>query len=225
MELIRDYKYVNNKYTEKIRITKYTEGENIKIEKEGLEDICEIIISQNDQEYNTTQKNHRKNYITNKKLEIADKVVKDDKYNRSFTPKIIQSGLQEKNCLSSILYMNELYKINTIIYNGTTGKFYKTSIKDYPPLFCEYKNKTWYLIDNPSEKEFELNSLEDLSEILKIDSNIMIFKSKLEGISKYKLKDLEDLCKQHNIDIMGNGKKKLKKQLYDDISLCLMKNH
>ena len=52
----------------------------------------------------------------------------------------------------------------------------------------------------------------------------MIFKSKLEGISKYKLKDLEDMCKEHNIDIMTNGKKKLKKQLYDDISLCLMKN-
>ena len=120
--------------------------------------------------------------------------------------------------------MNELYKINTIIFNGTTGKFYKTSIKDYPPLFCEYKNKSWHLIDNPSEKEFELNSLEDLSEILKIDASIMIFKSKLEGISKYKLKDLEDMCKEHNIDIMINGKKKLKKQLYDDISLCLMKN-
>tara|TARA_B100000575_G_C23140020_1_gene663163 strand:- start:3833 stop:4510 length:678 start_codon:yes stop_codon:yes gene_type:complete len=224
MELIKDYNHVNNNYTGKIRIIKYTEGENIKIEKEGLEDICEIIISQNDQEYNTTQKNHRKNYITNKKLEIADNVVKDDKYARSFTPKIIQCGLQEKNCLSSILYMNELYKINTIIFNGTTSKFYKTSIKDYPPLFCEYKNKSWHLIDNPSEKEFELNSLEDLSEILKIDSNIMIFKSKLESISKYKLKDLEDLCKQHNIDIMRNGKKKLKKQLYDDISLCLMKN-
>ena len=85
-------------------------------------------------------------------------------------------------------------------------------------------NYEWHLIDNPSEKEFELNSLEDLSEILKIDASIMIFKSKLEGISKYKLKDLENMCKEHNIDIMKNGKKKLKKQLYDDISLCLMKN-
>ena len=150
MDLIKDYNHINNNYTEKIRITKYTEGENIKIEKEGLEDICEIIISQNDQEYNTTQKNHRKNYITNKKLKIADNVVKDDKYTRNFSPKIIQIGLQEKNCLSSILYMNELYKINTIIFNGTTGKFYKTSIKDYPPLFCEYKYKSWHLIDNPS---------------------------------------------------------------------------
>ena len=53
MDLIRDYKHVNNEYTKKIRITKYTEGENITIEKKGVKDICEIIISQNDQEYNT----------------------------------------------------------------------------------------------------------------------------------------------------------------------------
>ena len=30
--------------------------------------------------------------------------------------------------------MNELYKINTIIFNGTTGKFYKTSIKGLSPI-------------------------------------------------------------------------------------------
>ena len=45
MELIKDYGNVTNSYTKKIRITKYTEGENITIEKEGVKDICEIIIS------------------------------------------------------------------------------------------------------------------------------------------------------------------------------------
>ena len=44
MDLIRDYKHINNEYTKKIKITKYTEGENITIEKEGVKDICEIII-------------------------------------------------------------------------------------------------------------------------------------------------------------------------------------
>ena len=29
MELIKDFGNVNNKYTQKIRITKYTEGENL----------------------------------------------------------------------------------------------------------------------------------------------------------------------------------------------------
>ena len=117
MDLIRDHKHVTNEYSKKIRIIKYTEGENITIEKEGAMDICEIIISQNDNEYSTIQKQQRQNYIINKKLEIADNVTKDEKFNKSFSPKIIQAGLQNKNCLSSILYMNELYKINTIICN------------------------------------------------------------------------------------------------------------
>ena len=68
MELIKDYGNVTNSYTKKIRITKYTEGENITIEKEGVKDICEIIISHNDHEYSTIQKNHKENFITNKKL-------------------------------------------------------------------------------------------------------------------------------------------------------------
>ena len=97
MELIRDFGNVNNKYTQKIKITKYTEGENLVVEKIGVNDICEIIISQNVQEYDTIQKNHRENFVTNKKLEIADGVKKNEKYNRSFTPKIIQTGLQNKN--------------------------------------------------------------------------------------------------------------------------------
>ena len=78
MDLIKDYKHINNAYTKIIRIVKYTEGENITIEKEGVKDICEIIISQINQEYNTIQKQQRENFIVNKKLEIADKVQKDE---------------------------------------------------------------------------------------------------------------------------------------------------
>ena len=36
MELIRDFGNVNNKYTQKIKITKYTEGENLVVEKSAL---------------------------------------------------------------------------------------------------------------------------------------------------------------------------------------------
>ena len=165
MELIRDYNHVNNNYTEKIRITKYTEGENIKIEKEGLEDICEIIISQNDQEYNTTQKNHRKNYITNKKLEIADNVVTTNMH--VLLHQKIQSGLQEKNCLSSILYMNELTKLILLFSMEQLVNFIRQVLKIIPHCSVNIKNKSWHLIDNPSEKEFELNPLEDLFRNLK----------------------------------------------------------
>ena len=220
MELIRDFGNVNNKYTQKIRITKYTEGENLVVEKTGVNDICEIIISQNVQEYDTIQKNHRENFVTNKKLEIADGVKKNEKYNRSFTPKIIQTGLQNKNYLSSILYMNEIYKINTVIYNSSTSKYYPTSLMDYPKLYCEYKGNTWFEKEENNEDILPFNPISELSEILTIDSDIMIFKSKLDSLSKYKVKDLEKMCEEKGISILNkDGKKKLKKDLYHELSM------
>ena len=224
MDLIKDYKHINNAYTKKIRIVKYTEGENITIEKEGVKDICEIIISQINQEYNTIQKQQRENFIVNKKLEIADKVQKDEKYNRNFSPKIIQIFLQNQNYLSSILYMNEQYKINTIIYNRSNDTYYKTSLMKYPILLCEYKNNSWHYLENKGYiDDSQFNSLEELSNILTLDTDIMIFKSPLQPISKYKLKDLEELCNEKHIDIMRpppfEGKRKLKKELYDELLL------
>jgi len=220
MELILDFGNVNNKYSQKIRITKYTEGENLVIEKTGVKDICEIIISQNVQEYDTIQKNHRENFVINKKLEIADNVEKNEKYNRSFTPKIIQTGLQNKNYLSSILYMNEIYKINTVIYNSTTSKYYPTSLMDYPKMYCEYKGNTWFEKEENIIGKLHFNPISELSEILTIDCDIMIFKSKLESLSKYKVKELEKLCNDNGISTLNkDGKKKLKKELYDELSV------
>ena len=220
MELIRDFGNLNNTYTKKIKITKYTEGENLVVEKKGVKDICEIIISQNVQEYDTVQKNHRENFVTNKKLEVADEVKKDEKYNRSFSPKLIQTGLQNTNYLSSILYMNEIYKINTVIYNSTTSKYYPTSLMDYPKLYCEYKGNTWFQKEENIEGKLPFNPITELSEILTIDTDIMIFKSKLEPLSKYKVKDLEKMCSEKGISIQKKGgKKKLKKELYDELSM------
>lgn len=216
MELIKDYSHINNTYSKKIRIVKFTEGENIEIEKEGVKDICEIIISQNDHEYNTIQKQQRDNYIVKKKLEIAENIIKNDKYNKNFTPKIIQAGLQSKNHLSSILYINEYYKVNTIICNS--DKYYKTSFMDYPKIFCEYKNNSWHYLENKNEDIKFISNLE-LPDIIKKDTPLMIYKSKMSPISKYKVKELEDMCKENNIEIMCNGKRKLKKELYDELSL------
>jgi hypothetical protein len=220
MDLIRDHKNVTNEYSKKIRIIKYTEGENITIEKEGVKDICEIIISQNDHNYSTIQKQQRENYIINKKLEIADNVTKNEKYNKNFTPKIIQTGLQSKNYLSSILYMNELYKVNTVICNS--DKQYKTTFMNYPILLCEYKNNSWHYIETENV-DVEYNPTVELPSVITQDTNLMIFKSNMMPLSKYKVKDLENMCEKNNINIMKKGKKKLKKELYDELSLhCLI---
>ena len=44
MELINDFNHLDNKYSKKINIIKYTEGENVIIEVEGVKDISELII-------------------------------------------------------------------------------------------------------------------------------------------------------------------------------------
>jgi|TARA_B110000971_G_scaffold218535_1_gene257561 hypothetical protein len=225
MELIKEYKNVHNDYTKKIRVTKYTEGENITREVEGVKDICEIIISQNDQEYDTVQKTQRKNYIIKKKLEIADAVEKNEKFTKSFNPKLIQRGLQNNNHISSILYMNELYKVNTVIYNTITNKFYKTSFMDYPILFCEYKNNSWHhLEDVKVDENTKYHPISEIPDILTHDTTMMIFKSNMESISKYKIKDLEIMCSENDLETTRNGKKKLKKELYDELSLHYIKS-
>lgn len=224
MELIEDFKDVNNQYSKKIRIINYTEGEKVLMIEKGVEDICEIIIGNNELEYNNIDKNHRKSYIVNKKLEIAEKFVKNEDYSKKFTVKLIQSGLQSINYLSSILYLNEHYNINCIIYNDETKKFYHTSFKDKPKIIIVYKNNSWFLEKNDLVIDNLHDDISEISNILTIDCDIMIYKPYLKPISNYKLKELEDSCKERDISILNEkGKKKLKKELYDEINLYEIK--
>lgn len=219
MELIENYHNVNNTYSKKIRKTKYTEGEKVIIDIKGINDICELIISKNEIQYDNIQETHRNSFTINKKLEIAEGVKKNVDYSRKFTVSLIQNGFQEINYLSSILYLNEFYKIHCIIYNNDTKKFYHTSFKNYPKLICVYKNNGWF-IDNQNIDVKESSDISELSNILTIDCDIMIFKPFLESISKWKIKQLEELCNSRGIQLnKSNGKKKIKKELYDEINL------
>lgn len=223
MELIVDFQHLNNEYSKKIQTIKYTEGEKVIIEKVGVKDICELIIGDNELEYNNIEKSHHNSFIVNKKLEIAGNVQKNNKYNKNFTVKVIQNGLQELNYLSSILYLNEFYKIHCIIYNSNTEKFYHTSFKDYPKVVCVYKNNSWFIDDNIEVKD-KNHDIQELSNVLTIDCNIIIFKTFLGPLSKYKITDLEEFCKERGIiTLKTNGKKKLKKELYDEINLYEIK--
>ena len=221
MELINDYKNINNKYSKKIKIFPFTEGESLLIEEKGKKDICEIIIGSNEIEYNSIEKSHLESFIKKKKLSIADDITINEKYIKKFSPSLIQNGLQMINYLSSILYLNEFYKINTIIYNENTKKYYSTSFKDYPPLLCIYKNNSWFQKNDIDHLPMinTMHDINDLKHILVIDIDCMIFKPYLKSLSSYKVKELEQLCINKGIDLFKNNKKKLKKQLYDEINL------
>jgi RNA polymerase sigma-70 factor (ECF subfamily) len=54
--------------------------------------------------------------------------------------------------------------------------------------------------------------------------NLEAYATHLESISKYKSPELVDKAKSVNIPIESNGKKKVKKQLYDEINMYYLNN-
>ena len=200
MDLIKKFNSCNNSYS-------------------GSNDICEIIIGDNEIEYYTLNNEQKTIFIKKKKLEIASNINKDNKYSKSFSISLLQKGFQNINHFSSILYLNDYYKIHCIIYNKDNNEFYGTSFKDYPSLICTYHDNKWNKLDDiPSTFNINFN-YKDLHNILTLDHNINIYKPYLGSISKYKLKDLEKICIDEGIPLQENGKKKLKKVLYDNINL------
>ncbi len=218
MEFIQDFELKNNNYTSKIKDSKYIEGHQ-QVIKKGVNDICEIIIGNNEIDYESIDKKQKSQFITSKKIQIASDIKLNDNYISGFSESLIQNGLQKINTLSSILYLNEYYKIKCIIHNQDTNKYYQTTLKNYEPLLCIYKDGTWSIGSNDLLNS-EYSDINDLKNILNIDIDWNIFKPYLKNINKYKIKELEEIANELNISMKGeNGKKKLKKDIYNEINL------
>lgn len=224
-EFIKLFKESNNDYSSKIKDSIYIEGNNTIIQEKGVNDICEIIIGDNSIEYESMDDNHKGQFIIQEKLNIVSNINVSSTYCREFNDSLINTGFQNKNYLSSILYLNEHYGINVIIFNKENNKYYKTTVKNKPKLFCKYKNNSWF-IDNCPETEPEYSDdISELSNIITIDCSTIIWKPGYFPINKYKLEELKDLCEKSGISLINeSGKKKLKKQLYDDLNLNYYKN-
>lgn len=225
MEFIESFETSKNQFSKKINQSKFLEGRQ-SIEKKGVDDICEIIIGNNEIDYTSCDNKQKPSFIITKKLEIASQNSlfdpNEDLYIKKFNSSLIQAGLQHKNYLSSILYLNEYYKIKCIIYNQETNQYYQTTQKNYDPLYCIYKNNSWHVANDIDVDLSKLSDcMDDLKTILTLDiKDIYIYKPFLMPLSKYKVKELEDIAKKYSISLTNeNGKKKLKKQLYDNINL------
>lgn len=216
MEFIERFESTNNQYTRKIKDSQFFQG-HIQVSKvDGMKDICSLIISNMDSQYVSPQEHSK---IPSYKIELSSNY-NSKLYLRNFTQSLVEQGLQEENSFSSILFLNDHYKINCIIHNVETDKYYKTGLKNYHSLICDYQSDKWTLSENPLPEDVQYSNLSDIK-VLKMDIDTNnIYKTKLLSIQKYKLSDLEDLAKENNICILNaQQKKKKKKELYDDINL------
>ena len=70
-------------------------------------------------------------------------------------------------------------------------------------------------------EDVNITDYKEYINILNIDCDINIYKPFLGSISKYKMSDLEKMCKEMDISMVQKKmeKKKLKKELYDNLNL------
>ena len=221
MEFVDKFKDKSDEYTKKINDSKYIENIiNHKNEK-GYDDICEIYLIKYDLNYQLMSDNEKMNYLIKKKMEIASDI-NNYNYNKKININLISNGLQKKNQYSSILYLNDYYKCNLIIYNSNLNKYYKSGLKDNEGIGCIYKNNQWFPYDDIKDIN-EYGDHNELDHIITFDiSTNCIYNYYLKNISKYKVDDLILICEGLNINIMKDNKKKLKKELYDEINLKKM---
>ncbi len=129
---------------------------------------------------------------------------------------LIQNGLQKSDTLSTIIYMSDIYSIDILI--KINDNYYKLTDKNRDIFFVEYSDNLWRSI---KECKYEtIQSNDDLKDIIDFNINLSdIYNKYLKAISNYKIKDLITIAQQHNIDICKNNKKKVKKELYDEINM------
>ena len=114
-----------NDYSKKISVNKYTQDIYVKQDKPSVnyfDSIYECLLSQKDVPYQILNDGEKSDYVKQHLLELCNTVDSEyDTYN--FNKKVLSKqklcrNLQEnKNVLSSILFYNEYFKVNLIIFN------------------------------------------------------------------------------------------------------------
>lgn len=157
--------------------------------------------------------------LEEKKPEYYDKF----KYNKKMSISTIQHGLQSLEHVSCLLYLADLYKIRVEVYLDKTKQKILTTEKDKPVFNLIYTEKgKWYTTDTLTTEleQYTDSEFNALSECLVLDiSTKDVYVRYLNSIGNYKLPELVEMATQRNISLMNGNKKKVKKQLYDEINL------
>ena len=131
---------------------------------------------------------------------------------------MIQQGLQAMNTISGLLYLSDYYGVTTHVYLDSK-KHIVTSDKVRKEFHIKFSNNKWSEISEVSSS-FELGEFSELGDALVLDVKTKdIYKKYLQPISKYKSPELIQIAKDMDIPLDKGGKKKVKKELYDDINL------
>jgi hypothetical protein len=227
-KIFKDIRNTTFDYAKKIESCKYTQCINQNLDNDDtkyFKSVFELILSIKDFNYDILEEAEVDTYVKTQILNLCNIVDTEyDNYNinkKLLSKLCICNNLQlNKDTLSLILFYNEYYKINLIIFNKDSNKFYKTGLKDLEKVYISYYDKKWIINDNIDDS-CEYSDINELSTVFDIDvKHNFIYNTYLKAISNYKADDLFTIANECDMSLIKeNGKKKNKKELYDEINL------
>jgi len=215
----------NKNYCDTIKTSNYTQRVNDYPRKKVYHKINDLFIDRFDATCSILEEKEKEIYIKQRIVEIATAIDENKSeaydifnYSKQMKSSIIQIGLQSVNNLTSLLYLSDLYKVSSIIYIDSLQTKITTSKKTRNLLHILYKDGSFMIMDEPVD--FKEGEFKQLGECFVLNTkNLDIYTNHLQAISKYKSPELIDIAQQLGLSLEHNGKKKVKKHLYDDINL------
>jgi len=224
LQLINDLNQECN-FTESINESTFTES--IKNQEKNLDfkSLVECIFSNYDPMYQTIPTHEKNLYIKKLVMTICSDIDENteqyyDKFN--FNPKIMKKNIiqrslqlseQNKNSLSSLLYLNDYYKTHFVIVSKNNN--FETCVKNYKKDYILYSNNKYSFVSTDNSYPFNDLSKIPLLNDLKKGS---IYQNYLGSLANYKVNELKEIASGLNLPIIENGKSKTKKTLYDEIN-------
>ena len=215
-------------YCENIKESSYVQriSDSVETTEKVYQDINNLFIDKFDPTCTIIEDKDKDVYYIQRLLEIATDI--DEKHDTNYlkykySPKIfktslIQSGLQIPNTLSSVIYLGDFYKVTPVIYIDSIQTKVVISQKTRNNIHILYKDGTFVEIDE--SPEFKEGLYDDLKHSLVLNvKKLDVYELDLQPVGKYKVTELVELANKLNLPLEENGKKKVKKQLYDELYL------
>lgn len=230
MDLLANLKSSKN-YCESIRDSPFTQQISSYPKRKVYQNINDLFMDRFDPTCSILEEKDKPVYRKQRIIEIATdidekKQTNYDKFKYSskyMKPSVIQTGLQTPNALSSVLYLGDLYKVTPVIHLDTLKIKVTTSKKTRDTIHILYKDGTFMELDESTD--FKVGEYKDLGECFVLNiKDLSVYSNYLESIGKYKAPDLIEIAQKIQIPLELNGKKKVKKQLYDDINVYYLNN-
>tara|TARA_B100000900_G_C20366023_1_gene628368 strand:+ start:90 stop:797 length:708 start_codon:yes stop_codon:yes gene_type:complete len=215
-------------YCDKIKLSSFqqsTETQDKAKQVQTFKNCADLLIAIFDPTASVLSGTELIDYCLKRRLEIATEIDENKaesydkyKYHKQMKPNLIQTGLQIKNSLSTILYLSDLYRLSPTIYSVSSQTSVLLNQKNHKVCSIVFQNGTFQEVSDPPA--FNPGTYENLSEYFVLDlKNLQIYQPYLDPISKYKMNELIEIADKRCISLTINTKKKVKKQLYEDINV------